>query len=82
MMEINLFNFALSHCIRSALFVLCEIFRMSKAAMDKIVDSMVKRRLGGLICRLELDNTQSIMQFLRSAQLMRNDGCFPFCEKL
>ena len=50
--------------------------------MDENVDSMVKRKPGGLICRLEPDNTQWIMQFMRSAQLMRNDGWFPFCERL
>ena len=82
MMDINLFNSALSNCIRSALFVLCEIFKMPKVAMDENADSMVKRRPGGLICRLEPDNTQWIMQFPRLAQLMRNFGWFPFCEKL
>ena len=50
--------------------------------MDENANSMVKRRPGGLICRRELDNTQWIMQFPRSAQLMRNAGWFPFCEKL
>ena len=69
MMDINFFNSALFNCIRSTLFVLCEIFRMPKVAMDENADSMVKRRPGGLICRLEPDNTQWIMQFLRSALL-------------
>ena len=41
-----------------------------------------KRRPGGLIYRLEPDNTQWILQFPRSAQLMRNVGWFSFCEKL
>ena len=74
MMDINLFNYSLLNCIRFALFVLCEIFRMPKVAMDENEDSMVKRRLGGLICRLEPNNTQWIMHFFRSAQLMRNTG--------
>ena len=47
---------------------------MPKVAMEEDADIMVKRRLGGLICRLEPDNTQWIMQFPRSAQLMRNAG--------
>ena len=42
----------------------------------------MKRRLGGLICRLEPDNTQWRMQFPRLAQLMRNASRFSFCEKL
>ena len=50
--------------------------------MDENSDSMMKRRPRGLIWRLELDNTQWIMQFPRSAQLMRNAGWFPFCERL
>ena len=55
---------------------------MAKVAMEEDAEIMVKRRPGGLICRLEPDNTQWIMQFPRSAQLMRNAGWFPFCEKL
>ena len=50
--------------------------------MDGNVDSMMKRKPGGLICRLEPDNTQWIMQFPRLAQLMRNASWFPFCERL
>ena len=42
----------------------------------------MKRRPGGLICRLKPDNTQWILQFPRSSQLMRNAGWFTFCEKL
>ena len=43
---------------------------------------MVKRRPEGLIRRLEPDNTQWILQFPRSAQLMKNFGWFAFCENL
>ena len=50
--------------------------------MEEDANILVKRRPGGLICRLEPDNTQWIMQFPRSAQLMRNAGWFSFCEKL
>ena len=50
--------------------------------MDESSHSMVKKKLGGLICRLEPDNIQWIMQFPRSAQLMRDAGWFPFCERL
>ena len=50
--------------------------------MDENADNMMKRKPGGLICRLEPDNTPWIMQFSRSAQLMRNAGWFPFCERL
>ena len=49
--------------------------------MEEDADILVKRRPGGLFCRLEPDNTQWIMQFPRSAQLMRNVGWFSFCEK-
>ena len=55
---------------------------MPKVAIEEDADILVKRRPGGLICRLEPDNTQWIMQFPRSAQLMRNAGWFSFCEKL
>ena len=34
-----------------------EICRMLKVAMEDDADIMVKRRPGGLICRLEPDNT-------------------------
>ena len=53
---------------------------MLKVAMEEDADILVKRRPRGLICRLEPDNTQWIMQFLRLAQLMRNAGWFSFCE--
>ena len=55
---------------------------MPKVVMEEDADILVKRRLGGLICRMEQDNTQWIMQFPRSAQLMRNVGWFSFYEKL
>ena len=76
-----MFNAALSNYTRSAWFVLCEIYRMPKVAMEEDADILVKRRPGALICRLEPDNTQWIMQFSRSTQLMRNVGWFSFCEK-
>ena len=50
--------------------------------MDEISHNMLKKKLGGLICRLEPDNIQWIIQFPRSAQLMRDVGWFPFCERL
>ena len=55
---------------------------MSNVAIEEDEYIMVKRRLGGLICRLEPNNTQWILQFPRLAQLMRNAGWFSFCEKL
>ena len=55
---------------------------MSKATIEEDSDIVVKRRPGGLICRLEPDNTQWILQFPRSAQLMRDAGWFYFFEKL
>ena len=55
---------------------------MLKVAIEEDTYILVKRRLGGLICRLEPDNTQWIMQYPRSAELMRNAGWFSFCEKL
>ena len=58
---LNLFNVALSNYTRSAWFVLCEICKMPKVAMDENADTMVKRSPRGLICRLEMDNTQWIM---------------------
>ena len=60
---------------------MCEIIKMRRVNMEQNLDSMVNKKIGGLICRLELDNTQWIMQFLTSAQLMRNVGWFPFCER-
>ena len=50
--------------------------------MEEDAEIMVKRRPGGLICRLEPGNTQWILQFPRLAQLMRNAGWFSFYEKL
>ena len=54
--------------------------------MPKIIEEedseIVKRRSGGLICRLEPDNTEWILQFPRSSQLMKNVGGFVFCETL
>ena len=61
---------------------MCEIIEMPRVTMDENSDSMMKKRPGGLLCRLEPDNTQWIMQFPRSAQLMRNVGWYPFCERL
>ena len=55
---------------------------MPKVAIEEDKYILVKRRPGGMICRLEPDNTQWILQFPRSAQLMRNAGWFSFCEKL
>ena len=55
---------------------------MQKVTMEEDLEIVVKRRSGGLICRLEPDNTQWILQFPRSSQLMRNTGWFAFCEKL
>ena len=49
---------------------------MSKITEEEDLEIMLKRRPGGLICRLEPDNTQLILQFPRSAQLMRNAGWF------
>ena len=43
---------------------------------------MMKRKLEGLICRLEPNNTEWILKFPRSSQLMKNAGWFGFCEKL
>ena len=43
---------------------------------------MVKRKPGGLICRLEPNNTEWIMKFPRSAKLMKKAGWFTFCDKL
>ena len=50
--------------------------------MDEISHNMVKKNLGGLICKLEPDNIQWIIQFPRSMQKMRDVGWFPFCESL
>ena len=53
---------------------------MPKIAEEEDSKIVVKRRPGGLICRLEHDNTEWILQFPRSAQLMKNAGWFSFCE--
>ena len=55
---------------------------MPKVTIEEDSDIVVKIRPGGLICRLEPDKTQWILQFPRSSQLMRNAGWFVFCEKL
>ena len=55
---------------------------MSKTAEEEDPEIMVRRKPGGLICRLEPNNTKWIMKFPRSAQLMKNAGWFSFCEKL
>ena len=55
---------------------------MSKIAEEEDLEIMVRRKLGGLICRLEPNNIEWIMKFPRSAQLMKNAGWFAFCEKL
>ena len=55
---------------------------MLKVTMEEDSEIVVKIRPGGLICRLEPDNTQWILQFPRSSQLMRNVGWFIFCKKL
>ena len=55
---------------------------MPKVEKEEDANVLVKRRPGGLICRLEPDNTQWILQFPRSSELMRNAGWFSFCENL
>ena len=55
---------------------------MSKIAEEEDPEVVVKRNPGGLICRLEPNNTEWIMKFPRSAQLMKKAGWFTFCEKL
>ena len=55
---------------------------MPRVTMEEDSEIVVKRRPAGLICRLEPDNTQCILQFPRSAQLMKNARWFAFCEKL
>ena len=51
---------------------------MPKVTIEEDSEIVAKRRPGGLICRLEPDNTQWILQFPRSSQLMRNAGWFTF----
>ena len=55
---------------------------MLKVTIEEDSEIVVKRRPGDLIYRPEPDNTQWILQFPRSAQLMRNAGWLVFCEKL
>ena len=55
---------------------------MSKIAEEEDPEVVVKRKPGGLICRLEPNNTEWIMKFPRSAKLMKKAGWFTFCEKL
>ena len=55
---------------------------MSKTAEEEDPEVVVKRKPGGLICRLEPNNTEWIMKFPRSAKLMKKVGWFNFCEKL
>ena len=55
---------------------------MSKAADEEEPEVIVKRKLRGFICRLELNNTDWIMKFPRSTKLMKKAGWFNFCEKL
>ena len=43
---------------------------------------MVKIKTGGLICRLEPNNTEWIVKFPKSAKLMKKAGWFNLCEKL
>ena len=61
----------------------CErVAEMSKITEEEDSEIMVRRKLGGMICKLEPNNTEWIMNFPRSAQLMKNAGWFAFCEKL
>ena len=55
---------------------------MSKIAEEEDSEIVVRRKPGGLICRLEPNNTEWIKKFPRLAQLMKNAGWFSFCEKL
>ena len=55
---------------------------MSKTTEEEDPEVMVKRKPGGLICRLEANNTEWIMKFPRSAKLMKKAGWFNFYEKL
>ena len=55
---------------------------MSKTTEKEDPEVMVKRKPGGLICRLDPNNTEWIMKFLRLAKLMKKVGWFNFCEKL
>ena len=55
---------------------------MSKTTEEEYPEVVVKRKRGGLICRLEPNNTEWIMKFTRSAKLMKKVEWFTFCEKL
>ena len=55
---------------------------MPKITEEEDSKIVVKRKLGGLICRLEPNNIEWILKFPRSAQLMKNTGWFSFCENL
>ena len=82
MLACNVSSFITLTCLTLLWIVLCEIIEMPRVTMDENSDSMMKKRPGGLICRLEPDNTQWIVQFPRSVQLIRNAGWYPFCERL
>ena len=55
---------------------------MSKITEEEDSEIVVRRKLGGLICRLEPNNTEWILKFPSLAQLMKNVGWFAFYEKL
>ena len=55
---------------------------MSKTAEEEDLEVVVKRKPGGLICRVEPNNTEWIMKFPRSTKLMKKDRWFTLCEKL
>ena len=55
---------------------------MSKEIKEDEPELLVKKRPGGLICRLEPSNTEWIKQFPRSARLIQRSGWFSFCDKL
>ena len=82
MLSCNVLSFITLTCLTLLWIVLCEIIEMPRLTMDENSNSMMKKGSGGLLYRLEPDNTQWIMQFPRSAQLMRNVGWYPFCERL
>ena len=55
---------------------------MSKTTEEEDPEVVVKRNPGGLICRLEPNNTEWIMKFPISTKLIKKAGWFTFCEKL
>ena len=55
---------------------------MSKTAEVEDPEVVVKRKPGGLICKLEPNNTEWIIKFPKSDKLMKKAGWFNFCEKL